>query len=131
MHRFHYPRNCRLVVVRRRQDVCLGCRLHSARLDCLDDSHLARKGDVLELRNIRQALADGLTELTVRLSEGDKSFKVRLNFSPRERRMLNNGGLLAHIRQGGRPLSHEKAVSGAVDQGSPHTSNVPEDAPTV
>jgi len=96
-----------------------------------DDYHLARKGDVLELTSIRQALADGETEFAVRLGEGDKSFKVRLNFSPRERRMLNNGGLLAHIRQGGRPLSNEKAVSGAVDQGSPHTSKVPEDAPTV
>ncbi len=96
-----------------------------------DDIHLTRKGDVLELPNIRQALEDGLTEFTVHLTESDKTFKVRLNFSPRERRMLNNGGLLAHIRQGGRPLSNEKAVSGAVDQGSPHTQIVPEDSPTV
>ena len=41
--------------------------------------------------------------------------------------MLNNGGLLAHIRQGGKPLSAEKAVSAAVDQGSPVTNPVPQD----
>jgi hypothetical protein len=42
---------------------------------------------------------------------------------------LLNGGLLAHIRQGGHLLSAGEAVSAAVDQGSPITNPVPEPPP--
>src|SRR5258708_18809308 len=94
------------------------------------DYDLARKGDLWELPDIRAALAEGHTEVIVKIVERGEEFKVQANFSPRERHMLNNGGLLAHIRQGGRPLSAEKAVIAAVDQGSPITNTVPEEPPT-
>jgi aconitate hydratase len=94
------------------------------------DYDLACKGDLWEIADIRSALEKGQTEITVKIPEREQEFKVQANFSPRERRMLNNGGLLAHIRQGGRPLSAAKAVSAAVDQGSPITNTVPEEPPT-
>ena len=94
------------------------------------DYDLARKGDLWELPDIRAALAEGRTEVIVKIVERGEEFKVQANFSPRERHMLNNGGLLAHIRHGGRPLSAAKAVSAAVDQGSPITNTVPEEPPT-
>jgi len=94
------------------------------------DYDLACQGDVWEIPDIRQALGDGKDTITIRIPERNQEFKARMNFSPRERRMLNNGGLLAHIRQGGKPLSAEKAVSAAVDQGSPVTNPVPQEEPT-
>jgi aconitate hydratase len=96
-----------------------------------DDYFLAAQGDVWEIPDIRGALSEGRTQLVVRIAERALEFKVNALFSARERRMLVNGGLLAHIRQGGRPLSHEKAISGAVDQGAPITQPVPEDEPTA
>jgi aconitate hydratase len=96
-----------------------------------DDYLLACQGDMWEMPDIRAALLDGRSEITVRIVERDREFKVRANLSPRECRMVVNGGLLAHIRQGGRTLSAEKAVSGAVDQGSPITQPVPEEPPTA
>ncbi len=95
------------------------------------DYLLARQGDMWEMPDIRQALVEGKNEILVRIVESEQEFKVRANLSPRECRMLVNGGLLAHIRQGGRNLSAEKAVSGAVDQGSPITQPVPEEPPTA
>jgi hypothetical protein len=45
--------------------------------------------------------------------------------------VLLHGGLLAHFRRGGAVLSAGRAVSGAVDQGSPITQPAPgQDAPT-
>jgi aconitate hydratase len=95
------------------------------------DYDLVRQGDLWEMPDIREVLVSGQTDITVQIVEKAKEFKVRANLSPRECRMLINGGLLAHIRQGGRNLSAEKAVSGAVDQGSPITQPVPEEPPTA
>ncbi len=96
-----------------------------------DDYLLARQSDMWEMPDIRQALVEGRSDITVRIVEAGREFKVKANLSPRECRMLVNGGLLSHIRQGGRNLSAEKAVSGAVDQGSPITQPVPEEPPTA
>lgn len=89
------------------------------------DYALVRQGDHLEIRGLRTALAGGETEITAHLIEPQREIRLRLNFSPRERRTLCDGGLLAHIRQGGQTLSAERAYSGAVDQGSPITNPAP------
>jgi aconitate hydratase len=94
-----------------------------------DDYNLARQGDTWEMPDIRRALAESEAEVTAKIVEQNQEIKLRAKFSPRERRMLNNGGLLAHIRMGGKPLSAGKAISAAVDQGSPITSPVAEDSP--
>jgi aconitate hydratase len=90
------------------------------------DYERACQGDTWEIPGIRTALAEGRDEITVRNSERGEEFKLRTNFSPRERHVLISGGLLAHIREGGGPLSAEKATSAAVDQGSPQTNPVPD-----
>jgi aconitate hydratase len=89
------------------------------------DYLLARQGDTWEIARVRAALAVGQTEITARLVEAEREIKLRLNFSPRERQILCDGGLLAHIREGGEPLSAEEAYSGGVDQGSPITNPAP------
>jgi aconitate hydratase len=91
------------------------------------DYLLACQGDTWELPDLRARLAEGATEIEVRVPERELSFRVRANFSPRERRMLNHGGLIAHIRAGGRPLSADQANSAAVDQGSPVTNPTAEE----
>jgi aconitate hydratase len=93
------------------------------------DYDLARQGDLWEMPGIRAALLKGEQEVIIRIPEKGIEFKVNAILSPRERRMLTNGGLLAHLRQGGQPLSHGKAISAAADQGSPITNPVPEDTP--
>ncbi len=94
-----------------------------------EDYQRACQGDTWELPNIRAALDEGQIDLRVRVVERDQEFMVRANFSPRERRMLSNGGMLAHVRLGGKALSAQKAVSAAVDQGSPATNLVVEEPP--
>ena len=89
---------------------------------------MACQGDTWELPDIRAALEEGRTEIPVRIVEQDQELVVQANFSPRERRMLNNGGMLAHMRRAAH-LSAEKAVSAAVDQGSPETNLVVEEPP--
>jgi aconitate hydratase len=92
-----------------------------------EDYQRAHQGDTWELPDIRAALYKGQTDILVRIVERDEEFTVRANLSARERRMLNDGGLLAHVRSGGSALSAEKAVSAAVDQGSPETNLVAEE----
>ncbi len=96
----------------------------------LDDYFLAREGDTWDIPNLAAQLAAGATEITVRIREQEREFIVKANFSPRERRMLKNGGMLAHIKAGGKMLSAEKANSAAVDQGSPVTNPVPSEEST-
>jgi aconitate hydratase len=91
------------------------------------DYLLACQGDTWELPNLRALLAEGAAEIPIHIPENDRTFLVRANFSPRERRMLNHGGLLAHVRAGGRPLSADQATSAVVDQGSPVTNPTPEE----
>jgi aconitate hydratase len=97
-----------------------------------DEDHArACLGDTWEMPDIRAALEAGRSEIGVRVVERDEEFMVRANFSPRERRMLNHGGMLAHVRLGGKALSAQKAVSAAVDQGSPETNLVAEEPPVI
>jgi aconitate hydratase len=90
----------------------------------------AREGETWEIPNLAAQLADGATEIKVHVRDEDRDFRVRASFSPRERRMLIRGGMLAHIKAGGKMLSAEKADSGAVDQGSPVTNPVPHEVST-
>lgn len=92
-----------------------------------DEHGQARAGETWEIPHLREQLAAGATELKVHVREEDREFLVKANFSQRERRMLLNGGMLAHIRAGGKMLSAEKAESGAVDQGSPVTNPIPQE----
>jgi aconitate hydratase len=87
----------------------------------------ARAGETWEIPDLAEQLTSGATELKVVVRDEDREFLVKANFSPRERRVLVNGGMLAHIRAGGKMLSAEKAESGAVDQGSPITNPIPQE----
>ena len=95
-----------------------------------DDYDLARQGDTWELPDIRALLEQGETEVPARLAETGEQIMLHALFSPREERILIHGGLLAHVRLGGRTLSAGKPISGAVDQGSPVTNPVPEEPVT-
>jgi aconitate hydratase len=95
------------------------------------DYDLARQGDRWEIDGIREALAEGHEEITVRIAERDEEFKLQLHFSARERAVLLSGGLLAHIREGGASLSAGQAVSAAVDQGSPFNNPLPSEPPVA
>lgn len=90
-----------------------------------DDYRRACQGDTWEIPGIRQALAEGREEVTVRVEERGEEIKLLARFSPRERTVLLDGGLLAHIREGGDSLSAGEVASGDVDQGSPITSPTP------
>jgi aconitate hydratase len=96
-----------------------------------EDYTRASQGDTWELPDIGTALRQGQTEIVVHVVERDRAFLVRANLSPRERMVLNNGGMLAHVRLGGKSLSAQKAVSAAVDQGSPETNLVVEEPPVT
>lgn len=91
-----------------------------------EDYRRARQGDTWEFPDVRAVLERGERQCSVRIKEAGDEFSLRANFSPRERRVLLDGGLLAHIRRGGKPISVSLGQSGAVDQGSPVTSPVPE-----
>ncbi|MBI3971952.1 MAG: aconitate hydratase [Chloroflexi bacterium] len=87
----------------------------------------AREGDAWEVPGVRAALAQGERALMVRIRETGQEVPVEANLSPRERQVLLAGGLLAHVRAGGRPISLSLGQSGAVDQGSPVTNPVPQE----
>jgi aconitate hydratase len=87
----------------------------------------ARQGDTWEFPNFRSALAEGRSEVTVRVVESGHEFLLQADFSPRERAVPLDGGLIAHIRAGGGPMSNEHAMSAAVDQGSPFTHPIPDE----
>jgi aconitate hydratase len=95
------------------------------------DYQRAHQGDTWELPNLRAAFAVGQVDIAVHIVESDQTFTVQANLSPRERQMLNDGGMLAHVRGGGRALSAQKAVSAAVDQGSPETNLAPAEPPVA
>jgi len=98
----------------------------------LDDADYqqAHQGDTWELPGLRSLLEQGADRVPVRVSGGKVAFELSADFSERERQMLLDGGLLAHLRAGGGPLGVGEANSGAVDQGSPVTNPVP-DGPAV
>jgi aconitate hydratase len=65
-------------------------------------------GDTCALPDLRAAPAEGRMEGRVRIAERNQEFVVQANFSPREHRMLNKCGMLAHVRLGGSPLRAPK-----------------------
>jgi aconitate hydratase len=91
------------------------------------DTARARQGDTWEIPEIRHALARGAEELLVHCGEMSCTIPVAARFTPHERDVLLAGGLLAHLRQGGPPLSVHHGRSDLVDQGSPVTNPVPDD----
>ena len=95
-----------------------------------DDYFMAKEGHTWDIPNLTEQLAAGATEIKVYIREQAREFIVKANYSPRERRMLNNGGMLAHVKAGGKMLSAEKANSAGVDQGSPVTNPVPSEEST-
>jgi aconitate hydratase len=88
------------------------------------DYEAARLGQTWEIVNARAALERDDRELEVAIEAG-RVIRVRANLSARERRVLLSGGLLRHIRNGGRAMSIHLGHSGAVDQGSPFTTPIP------
>ena len=90
-----------------------------------NDYSKVRQGDTWEIIDLRGALERGDTEVTVRV-DGAGEIRLLAKFSSRERQVLAAGGLLSYVREGGMLLPHRPAHSGAADQGSPHTSPVPE-----
>ncbi len=84
----------------------------------------AREGNTWELPRIREALERGDPEIQVVVRETGATFKVSCDVSARERAVLVSGGLLAHLRDGGAPMSTSLGHSDQVDQGSPWTNPV-------
>jgi aconitate hydratase len=91
-----------------------------------DDYEAMPPGSQLELPDVRDTLSRG--EPTCRLIVSGRSAELRLGapFSPRERDVLLDGGLLAHLRVGGQAFGIHLGRSGAVDQGSPTTNPMDE-----
>jgi aconitate hydratase len=85
----------------------------------------ARLGDTWRVPNLRAALERGDREIPVEVAETGARFRVLADLSGREREVLLSGGLLAHVRKGGAPMSTSLGHSDEVDQGSPVTDPVP------
>jgi aconitate hydratase len=90
-----------------------------------NDYFNAREGNTWQLPTIREALERGDAEIPVLVRETGATIKACCDVSAREREVLVNGGLRAHLRQGGVPISTSLGHSDQVDQGSPWTSPVP------
>jgi aconitate hydratase len=92
-------------------------------LSFCDERDLARaqKDQEWALPDLRAVLERGDSECKA-VIEGVGPIRLAARFSQHERRVLLAGGLLAHVRDGGRALSLHFGHSGAVDQGSPITS---------
>jgi aconitate hydratase len=89
----------------------------------------AKQDQEWTLPDLRATLERGDTECTA-VIEGNGIVRLYARLSERERRVLLSGGLLAHLREGGQPLSIHFGHSGSVDQGSPVTSPTFEDQTT-
>jgi hypothetical protein len=77
--------------------------------------------------DIRASLLRGEPACRAILTENQVELQVASSLSSREREVLVDGGLLAHLRSGGQPFSINLGHSAAVDQGSPVTSPLAED----
>jgi len=69
-----------------------------------DDYRLAQQGDRWQLPGLRALLDSGAERVPVHLPDGRGALELRLDLSPRERRLLLDGGLLAHLRANGAEL---------------------------
>ena len=57
------------------------------------------QGDILEITGVKQALADG-SSLHVRNQSQDRTYKMQIQLTERQRRVLQAGGLLNYYRTG-------------------------------
>ena len=62
------------------------------------DYDLLSQGQTLELPNLRRLLLEGAETLTLKL--GDREIRVRVDLSPRQRRLVAGGGALNLAREG-------------------------------
>src|SRR3954468_7405543 len=69
------------------------------------DYDRAEVGDCWELPNVRDELADGSDEITVRVEDDDREFKVTHDLAPKEREVLVEGGLLHWLQEHGEQAS--------------------------
>lgn len=93
------------------------------------DYERLRQGDEIEIPGIRGALGRGEVELQLRTSLG-QSLPIAARLSAAQRAVLLAGGLIAHIRSGGRAMSVNLGQSGVVDQGSMVTNPVDQETRT-
>jgi aconitate hydratase len=91
----------------------------------LSDYDKAIQGALWSFPDLRQRLESGACDLKAVLGDGGEIVLGAL-FSSRERDVLLAGGLLAHLRDGGKSLSICLGQSGAADQGSPVTDPIPQ-----
>ena len=89
------------------------------------DHDKAAQGALWSFPDLRQALESETTEVRAVIDDGSQ-LRLEASFSRREREVLIAGGLLAHLRNGGKSLSICFGQSGAADQGSPVTDPIPQ-----
>lgn len=89
------------------------------------DYREAARGDTWRIEGLRDALVAGERTVAARIEETGKSIELQAFLSARERQVLLDGGLVAHLRAGGGALSVNLGRSGSVDQGSPVTNPTP------
>jgi aconitate hydratase len=89
----------------------------------------AVEGAVWTFPDLRACLQGNDDHCRVRLGETDDAeiLELAAGFSRRERDVLLDGGLMAHLRGGGNALGLCFGQSGAADQGSPVTAPIPQE----
>ena len=63
------------------------------------DYDRAEVGQTWILPRVREELADGADEITVRIEESGDEFAVAHDFAAKEREILLHGGLLSYLKQ--------------------------------
>jgi aconitate hydratase len=63
------------------------------------DYDRAKVGETWVLPSVRDQLADGASEITVRIEDSGDEFAVTHDFAPKEREILRHGGLLSYLKQ--------------------------------
>lgn len=83
------------------------------------DADRVAPGDRVRIADLRGALERGDDELTLEDATSDVRIRVRYDLTPRQRRILLDGGLLNHIRQASRERAnaHVLGVDGPLTRG--------------
>jgi predicted aconitate hydratase len=71
------------------------------------DYDRAEVGETWTLPRVREELADGAEQITVRIEEHDEEFAVTHDFAPKEREILIDGGLLHWLQEHGTQVAEE------------------------
>ena len=79
------------------------------------DYEAAAQGQTWAIDGLRAGLAHAEETLKVKVEETGREFEVRAEFSDHERSILLDGGLLRHLREGGKTLTHQHIESGAAE----------------